>query len=811
MAAGDPGSLKRTFSATAIETTLVNSVASAASGDTTTSVAVVSVSGFPISSPFVPFTLILDADGSKEEVVTVTAATSTTLTLTRGQDGTTAFSHAAGTSVRHGVSARDFKEEQTHQAARGYDNDTAILASAGLSHIHGLASGDGNIVGSTQSVTLTRKTLTTPTINGATLTGSVTSTAAIDMTSGTITGLVSTGMVSSSATPKSYVDAILGSATAASTSATSAATSATSAATSATSAAASATASANSANAAATSASSALTSQTAAATSATSAAASATAAATSASSAATSATASASSASAAATSASSAATSASSAATSATTAQNWATQLVTPVSGTDYSAKYNANFAATSATSAATSATSAAASATAAATSATSAAASATAAATSASSALTSQSAAATSATSAATSASSALTSQTAAATSATSAAASATAAATSATSAATSATSAATTYTNYDQRYLGSKASAPTVDNQGGALITGATYWNSTAGVMYVWSGSAWSAISTANGAVTTGTLAQFAATTSAQLAGVISDETGTGALVFGTSPTLTTAVASADPTTALGLATKQYVDLVTAGVNYHAPVVAASVSNLSANYSNGTSGVGATLTADTNRAFSTLDGQTVSVGQRILIKDQTTQLQNGIYTLTTVGSGAAPWVITRATDNDQTPEIANGDVINVTGGTVNSGKTFVNSSASSITIGTTAITFASYYTGLPSQTGSAGNYLTTDGTTPSWSAITAGSQVKIDSGSGTTYTYIDFLGMGTDTGTAGTVKVQPLTNTGSNTGKRIYSGSTTPSSPITGDVWIDITGTTDPDLRTMDIMGAY
>jgi len=233
----------------------------------------------------------------------------------------------------------------------------------------------------------------------------------------------------------------------------------------------------------------------------------------------------------------------------------------------------------------------------------------------------------------------------------------------------------------------------------------------------------------------VTTDKLSTLAATTSAELAGVISDETGSGSLVFGTNPVLTTATASADPTTALGLATKQYVDLVTAGVNYHAPVVAASVSNLSATYSNGTSGVGATLTADTNRAFSTLDGQTVSVGQRILIKDQTTQLQNGIYTLTTVGSGAAPWVITRATDNDATPEIANGDVVNVIGGTTNSGKTFVNSSAASITIGTTAITFASYYTGLPSQTGSSGLYLTTDGTTPSWSTATDATKAPLAS----------------------------------------------------------------------------
>jgi hypothetical protein len=436
MAAGDPGVLKRNFSATAIQTSLVNSISSAATGDTTTSVAVISVSGFPST---VPYTLILDPDGSKEEVVTVTAASSTTLTITRGQDNTPAVAHSAGTSVRHGVSGRDFKEEQTHIAARGYDVDSGILSNAGQTHVHGLQTGDGSVVGADQVATLTRKTLTTPVINGATLTGTVSSTASIVVSgAGTITGLSSAGMVASSATPKNYVDAILGSATAAATSATSAATSATSAATSATSAAASASASASSASAAATSASSALTSQTAAATSATSAAASATAAATSATSAAASATTASNSAATATTQAANAATSATSAATSATSASASATAAASSA-GT---AATSAGQAATSATSAATSATSAAASATAAATSATSAAASATTASNSAATATTQAS-------NAATSASSALTSQTAAATSATSAAASATAAATSATSAAASATAAATSATS--------------------------------------------------------------------------------------------------------------------------------------------------------------------------------------------------------------------------------------------------------------------------------------------------------------------------------------------------------------------------
>jgi hypothetical protein len=749
MAAGDPGVLKRNFSATAIQTTLVNSISSAATGDTTTSVAVVSVSGFPST---VPYTLILDPDGSKEEVVTVTAASSTTLTITRGQDNTPAVAHAAGTSVRHGVSGRDFKEEQTHIAARGYDADTAILSSAGQTHVHGLQTGDGSVVGSDQLVTLTRKTLTTPVINGATLTGTVTSTASIVISgSGTITGLSSAGMVASSAAPKNYVDSILGSATAASTSAASAATSATSAATSATSAATSATSSASSASAAATSASSALTSQTAAATSATSAAASATAAATSATSAATSASSALTSQTAAATSATSAATSATSAAASVSTIATYASDALT-----------SANSAATSAASAAASTSAAAASASAAATSATSASASqtaaatsATSAATSASSALTSQTAAATSATSAATSASSALTSQT--------------AAATSATSAATSASSAATTYTNYDARYLGAKASAPSVDNQGGALITGATYFNSTTSIMYAWSGSAWQAIST----------------TSSYSAPTLGSTTiGSGATVTNiTGLTLTTSTVAADPTTSLGIASKQYVDTIATGINFHAPVVAASTTNLGVTYSNGSSGIGATLTADTNRAFNTLDGQSVSVGQRVLIKDQTAQLQNGIYSLTNNGSGAAPWVLTRTTDQDAPGEMANGDVIFTIGGTVNSGKTFVNSTVGTITVGTTAIVYSAYYTGLPAQTGNAGYYLTTDGTTPSWGTVAGYSAPTLGStsiGSGATVTNVDNLTINSTT-IPSTVTLVSTAATQTLTGKTISGASNT------------------------------
>jgi hypothetical protein len=66
-----------------------------------------------------------------------------------------------------------------------------------------------------------------------------------------------------------------------------------------------------------------------------------------------------------------------------------------------------------------------------------------------------------------------------------------------SATAAAASAAAAATTYDNFDDRYLGAKSTAPSVDNDGNALITGAIYWNSSTNQMYAWTGSAWGSIS--------------------------------------------------------------------------------------------------------------------------------------------------------------------------------------------------------------------------------------------------------------------------------------------------------------------------
>ena len=247
----------------------------------------------------------------------------------------------------------------------------------------------------------------------------------------------------------------------ATTQATNAATSATNAATSETNAAASATAAAASATAAAASETAAETAETNAETAETNAASSATAAA--------------SSASAASTSASNAATSESNASTSATNAAS------------------SASTASTAASNASTSETNAATSATNAATSETNAASSATAAASSASAASTSETNAASSASAASTSATNAATSETNAATSATNAATSETNAATSATAAQTAQAAAEAAADNFDDTYLGAKASDPTVDNDGDALTAGDLYFNTTTDKLRVYDGAAW------------------------------------------------------------------------------------------------------------------------------------------------------------------------------------------------------------------------------------------------------------------------------------------------------------------------------
>ena len=124
-----------------------------------------------------------------------------------------------------------------------------------------------------------------------------------------------------------------------------------------------------------------------------------------------------------------------------------------------------------------------------------------------------------------------------------------------------------------------------------------------------------------------------------------------------------------------------------------------AATLSNLTATYSNGSGGVGATLTNSGTQAAFSVDGYNASLNDRILVKNQTSGAQNGVYTVTTVGSVSTNWVLTRATDFDTTGSgpnyIETGAAVFVSNGTTNGSTSWVLTTTGTITIGTTALTF--------------------------------------------------------------------------------------------------------------------
>ena len=166
-----------------------------------------------------------------------------------------------------------------------------------------------------------------------------------------------------------------------------------------------------------------------------------------------------------------------------------------------------------------------------------------------------------------------------------------------------------------------------------------------------------------------------------------------------------LTSVALTQNPTSALQAATKQYVDAAISNVNYHAACQYATTADLgTVTYNNGSSGIGATITNGGTQAVLVIDGHTftatdVTNGVRILVKNESNAAYNGIYTVTNQGSVSTNWVLTRATDYDQTGtgqnEIAPGDTTFIINGAVNASTQWVQTTDLPITIGTTAINF--------------------------------------------------------------------------------------------------------------------
>ena len=208
--------------------------------------------------------------------------------------------------------------------------------------------------------------------------------------------------------------------------------------------------------------------------------------------------------------------------------------------------------------------------------------------------------------------------SATAAATSASNAATSETNAANSASAASASASAAASSYDSFDDRYLGAKSSAPSVDNDGNALLTGALYWNSTNGELNVWSGSAWVPSALTTGAQTITGVKTFSDNP------ILSGGTANGVTYLNGSKVLTSGSALTFDGTSLDLAT------VGAKVNF------ATTSSATRNYVGG-SADGYSLEMVTQRGAS----QPLTYKQDYSVGHVWSIAGSGAMTLTSTGLG--------------------------------------------------------------------------------------------------------------------------------------------------------------------------
>ena len=161
---------------------------------------------------------------------------------------------------------------------------------------------------------------------------------------------------------------------------------------------------------------------------------------------------------------------------------------------------------------------------------------------------------------------------------------------------------------------------------------------------------------------------------------------------------------ILNADPTSDLGATTKQYVDNLASGaIHFHEAVRLEQPGPVSATYDNGTAGVGATLTNAGTQSILIVDGVTAAPGDRILIYEQVSATQNGVYVATTVGSPSTNWVLTRSSDadtaGDGSPDsLDTGSYFFVSEGITGAGESYICNTPTSIVFGTTDINFVQF-----------------------------------------------------------------------------------------------------------------
>lgn len=190
------------------------------------------------------------------------------------------------------------------------------------------------------------------------------------------------------------------------------------------------------------------------------------------------------------------------------------------------------------------------------------------------------------------------------------------------------------------------------------------------------------------ADGAVGTNKLAGSIPVSKLSLAGTFDFASAGGTVIVGTASQSSHAV------------NKGYVDSVKQSLDIKDSVRACSTSDIASEVSSAFSYSSGVLTESSNNASSfTIDGVNLTLNDRVLLKEQGTGSQNGIYTITQVGDGSTtPWILTRATDFDSDADISSGAFCFVEEGTTNGDAGFVLTTNETITLDTTSLTFTQF-----------------------------------------------------------------------------------------------------------------
>jgi len=291
---------------------------------------------------------------------------------------------------------------------------------------------------------------------------------------------------------------------------------------------------------------------------------------------------------------------------------------------------------------------------------------------------------------------------------------------------------------------------------------LTGGTLTGALAGTTFSGDGSALTNLTPANIAAGTANISitGTAASASSVAANTLTGTTLASNVVTSSLTSLGTQASSlnmgsnqiinlADPSSAQGAATKNYVDSAIAGLYWKEACLLATTTTLPAySYLNGSSGVGATITATATGAV-TIDGTVLALTDRLLVKNEVggNQPYNGIYTVTTAGAPGVQLVLTRAIDYDSTATINAGDAVFIESGTINATSAWVQTTVGPINVGVTDLDFV--------QFSGPGSYTAGTGLTLVGVQFSLTTPVTIsDGGTGTAFTSQSFAFIGPSSG---------------------------------------------------------